>query len=119
MASSIQDFGDLPGIPPDHLHSFFEAIHGNTAPRHVGKIGLNLQSRHLDPGMPEGQQKADHAAPGSEFEDPILFFRFDEMGQQDGVDRVPVTLLLLEDLQPPPEEGLEGFVVPYQGRFRH
>jgi hypothetical protein len=74
MGSGFQEFGDLPGIPPDHLHSFFEAIDGNTAPRHVCKIGLKLQSRYPDTGMPEGQKKADHAAPGSEFEDPILFF---------------------------------------------
>ena len=41
------------------------------------------------------------------------------MGQQDGVDRVPVTLLLLEDLQPPPEKTFERLILLYQGRFRH
>jgi hypothetical protein len=109
--SRLNEIVCIPGIAAEHLHPALQAVQRSAPSGHAGQTLLDFDARDPDGWIAKCQDKAYHAAAGAEFKKALFLSDFYEMGQQDGVDRVSVALLLLEDLQPPPEEGLDGLIV--------
>ena len=86
-----------------------EVVEGDGAAGHVGEVGLDLEGGEGGERF-GGEEEGDDAASGAEFKDVIRGRGVDEVGEEGGVEGEAVAFFLLEDLDAPVEESVEGFI---------
>src|SRR4030043_1453202 len=91
-----------------------EAIEGDIAAGQVGQAGLDLQADD-PPERLAAEKERDDAVAGAQLEQPVPRPGADEISQERGVDRKPVSLLLLEEEDAAGVERVEGFSLAGRG----
>ena len=86
-----------------------EVVEGDGAAGHVGEVGLDLEGGEGGERF-GGEEEGDDAASGAELKDVIRGCGFDEIREEGRVEGEAVAFFLLEDLDAPVEESVEGFV---------